>query len=313
MKTTSVEKNINIVHHNIRKQGGFMTNYQIITDCTCDLSKSIYEKYPLLILPMEVNLDSEVFMHTKDFQNMDAITFYNKLKNGGVSTTSQINPETFRIEFEKVLNEGKDILYIGFSSGLSGSLQSSIVAKSLLEDKYPDRKIIIVDSLAASAGQGLLVYYALLNQEQGLNIEENEKWLNDHVLNLSLWFTVDDLQFLKRGGRVSGAVAFVGTALKIKPVLHVDNEGHLVNVSKEHGRKASLHALANRLHETIIEPEKQIIFISHADALEDAEFLATKIRSTTPIKDIIFSDIGPVIGSHSGPGTIALFFFATER
>lgn len=290
-----------------------MTNYQIITDCTCDLSKEIYDKFPLIILPMDVNLDSNIFSHTKDFKNMSAVTFYEKLKDGGISTTSQINPETFKKEFEKVLKDGNDILYIGFSSGLSGTLQSSIVARNELQEQYPDRKIFIVDSLAASAGQGLLVYYSLLNQQSGLTLEENGEWLNDHVLKVCHWFTVDDLQFLKRGGRVSGTVALVGTALKIKPVLHVDDEGHLVNVSKSHGRKASLTALADKLHETITEPEKQTIFISHANSLEDAQYLADKIQLDTPVDKVILSDIGPVIGSHSGPGTIALFFLGTAR
>lgn len=290
-----------------------MTNYQVITDCTCDLPNTIYEKYPIIILPMQVNLESTVFLHTKDFENMSVEEFYTRLKNGSTSTTSQINPESFKIEFENVLKEGKDILYIGFSSGLSGTLQSSLIAKNELMEKYPDRKIIIVDSLAASAGQGLLVYQGLVNQENGLSIDENERWLNSNALNLAQWFTVDDLQFLKRGGRISGTVALVGTALKIKPVLHVDNEGHLINVSKSHGRKASLNALADKLADTITNPQEQAIFISHADALEDAQYLANKIIELVSVKDIILSNIGPVIGSHSGPGTVALFFFATER
>lgn len=290
-----------------------MTNYQIFTDCTCDLSKDIYSIYPIVIIPMDVTMDSRTFSHTYDFKNMSFVEFYEKLKNGSMSTTSQINPTVFKEEFEKSLKEGKDILYIGFSSGLSGTLQSSLIAKSELEDTYPNRKIVIIDSLAASAGQGLLVYQALLNQEKGMSLEDNETWLIENRLKLAHWFTVDDLQFLKRGGRVSSTVALVGTALKIKPVLHVDNEGHLVNVSKAHGRKASLTALADKLTATITNPEEQTVFISHGDALEDAQYLADKILETNHVKDIIISEIGPVIGSHSGPGTIALFFFATGR
>lgn len=290
-----------------------MTKYQIFTDCTCDLSKDIYMNYPLVILPMDVTIDSSTFSHTHDFKNMSAKEFYEKLRNGYMSTTSQITPMIFKETFENTLKEGKDVLYIGFSSGLSGTLQSSLLAKSELEDSYPNNKIIIIDSLAASAGQGLLVYQALLNQKNGMAIDENETWLNNNILKLAHWFTVDDLQFLKRGGRVSGAVALVGTALKIKPVLHVDNEGHLVNVSKAHGRKASLNALADKLATTITDPTNQVVFISHGDAFEDAQFLADKIFETSHVKEIVISDIGPVIGSHSGPGTIALFFFATER
>lgn len=290
-----------------------MTNYQIFTDSTCDLASEIYTNHSLVIIPMDFTIDTTTYSHTHDFKNFSAAEFYEKLSTGSMSSTTQINPTIFKMEFEKALQNGKDVLYIGLSSGLSGTVQSSLIAKAELEELYPNNKIVIVDSLGASAGQGLLVYQALLNQENGLTIEENGEWLNNNVLHLAHWFTVDDLNFLKRGGRISSAAALLGTALRVKPVLHVDNEGRLASVSKAHGRKASLTALAEKLANTITNPEKQTIFISHAEALEDAQFLANKIKELCPVKNIVFSSIGPVIGSHSGPGTIALFFFATQR
>lgn len=290
-----------------------MNNYQIFTDSTCDLSSEIYTKHPIIILPMDFTLDATTYTHTHDFKNFSATDFYQKLATGSTSTTSQINPTTFKNEFEKVLQLGHDVLYIGLSSGLSGTIQSSLIAKAELENLYPHNKIEIIDSLGASAGQGLLVYRALVNQKNGMTIEENATWLKNNIHHLAHWFTVDDLMFLKRGGRISSAAAMLGTALRVKPILHVDDDGRLASVSKAHGRKASLTACAEKLAATIIEPANQTIFISHAEALEDAQFLANKIEELCPVKEIVLSSIGPVIGSHSGPGTVALFFFATQR
>lgn len=290
-----------------------MNTYKIVTECTCDLSNDIINNLDLTIIPMEVVMDHRQFDHDEKFSQMSAKEFYNFLRNGSSSMTTQINPARYVSYFKPILSAGYDILYLCFSSGLSSTYQSAQVAKTMIKDSYPDRNIIIIDTLAASAGEGLLVYHALLNQQSGLSLEENKQWVEDNKLKLAQWFTVDDLQFLKRGGRISGTVATLGTALKIKPVLHVDNAGHLVNVSKSHGRKMSLVNLAEKLSDTIDTPRNQTIFISHADTLEDAEFLASKIKELVIVDKIVISDIGPVIGSHSGPGSIALFFIAKER
>lgn len=290
-----------------------MNKYKIVTECTCDLSNDIINSFDLTIIPMEVIMDQKHFDHDSQFSQMSAKEFYGYLKNGSTSMTTQVNPGRYLNYFDPILKDGTDILYLCFSSGLSSTYQSALIAKATLQETYPDRKIIIIDTLAASAGQGLLVYYALLNQSSGLSIEENESWIEETKVKLAQWFTVDDLQFLKRGGRISSTAAILGSALKIKPVLHVDNTGHLINVSKSHGRKMSLVNLAERLQETITAPEKQSVFISHADALEDAKFLASKIKEFVTVDNIVISEIGPVIGSHSGPGTIALFFIANER
>lgn len=290
-----------------------MNTYKIVTECTCDLSNDIINNFDLTIIPMEVVMDHRQFDHDEKFSQMSAKEFYDFLRNGSSSMTAQINPARYVSYFKPILSAGYDILYLCFSSGLSSTYQSAQVAKTMIKDSYPDRNIIIIDTLAASAGEGLLVYHALLNQQSGLSLEENKQWVEDNKLKLAQWFTVDDLQFLKRGGRISGTVATLGTALKIKPVLHVDNAGHLVNVSKSHGRKMSLVNLAEKLSDTIDNPRNQTIFISHADTLEDAEFLASKIKELVIVDKIVISDIGPVIGSHSGPGSIALFFIAKER
>lgn len=291
-----------------------MNNYVIITDCTCDLSMDIIQKYDIPIIPMEFTLDNEKYLHTADFSVFREINFYDKLKNGSTAATSQINPYTYNEFFTPYLEEGKDILYVCFSSGLSSTYQSSMIAIAELKEKYPDRKIISVDSLGASAGEGLMTLYAYLNKEKGMSIEENAAWLQEHVQNFAHWFTVDDLHHLKRGGRISAATAIVGSALNIKPILRVDEEGHLVSVSKAHGRKKSLSSLANKLAETIKDPEGQVIMISHGNCVEDATFLKEKILEVIPnIQEVVLSEIGPVIGAHSGPGTVALFYFADSR
>ena len=182
-----------------------------------------------------------------------------------------------------------------------------------LREKYPDRTILVVDSLAASMGEGLLLYYAQTHKEAGMTIQENAKWLEDNKLHLCHWFTVDDLNHLKRGGRINAATALFGTMLSIKPVLHVDDTGHLVPVSKTRGRKASLLALVDRMAESAVDPAGQTIFISHGDCEADAEFVADEVRRRFGVQDIYINYVGPVIGNHSGPGTLALFFLGSRR
>ena len=215
--------------------------------------------------------------------------------------------------FTPFLEDGDDILYIGFSSGLSGSVQSALIAMGQLKEQFPKRKVFVVDTLAASLGEGLLVHYALGNQQKGMNIEANAKWLEEHKLKLAHWFTVDNLNYLRRGGRISATTAIIGTMLSIKPVMHMDDEGHLVAVSKTRGRKQSLKALVDEMSKLVVHPENQDIFISHGDCLEDAEYVGSLIQERFPVKSITYHEVGPVIGSHTGPGVVALFFMGLNR
>jgi DegV family protein with EDD domain len=211
------------------------------------------------------------------------------------------------------LEEGMDILYIGFSSGLSGTYQAVSLALEELKEKYPERNIYSVDSLSAALGEGLLVRYAADLKEEGKSIEEVYKWVLENRLSLCHWFTVDDLFFLKRGGRVSATSAVLGTALSIKPVMHVDDEGHLIVMEKARGRKKALDALVAHMEETVTNPKDQIVYISHGDCLEDAEYVARIVKEKLQVKEVMVRILDPVIGAHSGPGTVALFFVGSKR
>jgi len=290
-----------------------MKNYVIVTESTADLNVNTIDEYEIKVIPMSFGFEDENYLNYPDHRQLDIKDFYGRVKNGERSTTTLVNAKTFEEYFEPILQSGNDILYMGFSSGLSGTFASSLIAAEELKEKYKDSKIECVDTLAASMGEGLLVYFAAKKKREGLSIDELKQWLLDNRLNLCHWFTVDDLNHLKRGGRVSAISAAIGTALNVKPVLHVDNEGRLIPIEKVRGRKKSLIALADRMLETCTNPEEQTIFIGHGDAIEDAEYLAQLIKERMNVKDFVINPIGPVIGSHSGPGTIALFFFGTER
>lgn len=290
-----------------------MKNYVIITETTTDITENMANDLGVTLIPMEFELEGKSYTHYADEREISIERFYAVLREGGKSVTSLINTATFISYFRPILEEGNDILYIAFSSGLSGTFNSSLIARDELLEEYPDAKIICVDTKAASAGEGLMVYSAVKRKEEGLTIDELSEWINSNVSKLCHWFTVDDLNHLKRGGRVSAISATIGTALNIKPILHVDNEGHLIPMEKVRGRKKSLIALYEHMEETIVNPKEQVIFISHGDALSDAEFLGNMIKEKFQVKDIVISKIGPVIGTHSGPGTIALFFFGTNR
>jgi DegV family protein with EDD domain len=252
-------------------------------------------------------------MNYPDGHEMDNKQFYKLVRGGQMSTTGQVTVQRFTDIFEPLLNEGYDLLYIAFSSGLSGTYSSSCVAVEELAAKHPERKIYTVDSLAASMGEGLLVYHAVMQKRAGLSIDELKAWVEENRSHLCHWFTVDDLNHLKKGGRVSPAAALFGTMLGIKPVLHVDDEGHLIPMEKVRGRKQSLDALVRHMTETVVNPENQVIFISHGDCLEDAQYVANEVRSKMKVKDVFINFVGPVIGAHSGPGTVALFFLGTHK
>lgn len=286
-------------------------NFVLLTDSSADLDASLASELDVEVMPLTVSVDGGEYVPGNE---LDIKGFYDSLRAGKSATTSAINLDTALVIMDKYLSEGRDLLYVAFSSGLSSTAQTGMLAADEMREKYPDRKIYVVDSLCASLGQGLLVYYASQLRSEGKSIEEVRDWLEANKLNLSHWFTVDDLHHLKRGGRVSAATAVVGTMLSIKPVLHVDNEGHLVNVSKARGRKPSIQALAAKLGETGIgDPADQVIYISHGDCLEDAEYLAGIIREKYNPKKIVIGYVGAVIGAHSGPGTLALFFLGKER
>lgn len=289
-----------------------MAGYRIVTDSTTDITKEMIEELGITVIPLCFTLEGKTHRNTPD-GDMPITDFYNKLRTGSMSTTAQINSEEFMEVFSPILEGGEDILYIAFSSGLSSTCQSAMIARRQMEEKFPGRRIAVFDSLAASMGEGLLVYLAVQEQKAGRSLEQVLEWLEENVLHLCHWFTVDDLNHLKRGGRVSAATALVGTMLGIKPVLHVDDEGHLIPVSKVRGRKQSLDELVRKMAETAINPAEQTVFISHGDCLEDAQYVEKRIRETLGTKDFHMNFIGPVIGAHSGPGTVALFFLGQRR
>lgn len=290
-----------------------MHDYVILTDSNADLTPELEKELGVGVFPMEFTVEEQTYFNYPDERDLSSKTFYKMLRDGKNSKTVQGNSTRFCEFFEPYLKEGKDIVYIAFSSGLSGTYHSSTMAKKELLEKYPDRQIFISDSLAASMGEGLLVYHAVRQQRAGKTAEEVYQWVEENKLHLCHWFTVEDLYFLKRGGRVSGATALVGTMLGIKPVLHVDDEGHLINVSKARGRRQSLLALLENMEKTCMKPEQQVVFISHGDCEEDARWLAEQVKQKLHVKEVEIGYIGPVIGSHSGPGTVALFFLGSKR
>lgn len=287
-----------------------MSEYMIYTDSGCDLSPEKQQEYGVKVLSLTYRFgDDEREYKTND---MPIHVFYQQMRNGRVAKTAAVNTEEFYTAFEAELKEGRDVLYIGFSSGLSSTSESAQVAAKELNEKYPDRKVIAIDTLCASAGEGMLVWLAGKKRAEGASLEETAELIRSRYMSMCHWFTVDDLVYLKRGGRVSAAVALAGTVLGIKPVLHVDDEGHLISMSKARGRKQSIKALAQKYTE-LAEPEGGVYFISHSDCLADAKYLEELISQEHGHKAELITDVGPVIGAHSGPGTLALFFFGKER
>ena len=287
-----------------------MSSYQIITDSGCDLPKAKLEELSILSVPLTVNFKGET---REDSVDGEISQMYNDLRAGESASTSAINPDRWARAIEPCLQKGQDVLVIAFSSGLSTTYQSAVIAASELSETYPDRKILVVDSLCASLGQGLLVWYACKKQQEGLSIEDLAAWIADVRPHLCHWFTVDDLMYLKRGGRINATTALLGTMLNIKPVLHMDDEGHLISMSKARGRKAAIDALAAKAAQLCQPGKNEVMFICHGDCLEDAEYLAEKVKQTTEAKEVFIGYTGAVIGSHSGPGTLALFFVGQHR
>ena len=283
----------------------------LVTDMCCDLSKEFCERNHVLVMPMVYNLNGTDYVHS--FAKESPVAFYTAVRNGAMPKTSQINTNEFIDFFTPLLEQGNDIIYLAFSSGLSGTYNSSRIAVEELRAKFPERKIDTVDTLAASMGEGLYVYYAVCKRDSGASHEELVEYLESIKQHINHWFTVDDLHHLRRGGRVSATTAIVGSMLSIKPVLHCDENGKLTAVSKAKGRKRSLIGLVEKLREQGIDVNGQKIFISHGDCLEDALFVRDLILKDYPQCTFEINFIGPVIGAHSGPGTVALFFYGSKR
>ncbi len=287
-----------------------MRDYVILTDSGSDLVPEKAKELGVRVIDLMVVKEGEAPIADS---KMDIKAFYSFLREKKMATTSAANVETLEEVMEQIIEDGKDVIYLGFSSGLSSTFNAGRLAAEELSEKYPDRKILAADTLCASLGQGLLVYLAAQKQKEGATIEEVKAWVEENRLHLCHWFTVDDLMFLKRGGRVSATTAVVGTMLSIKPVMHVDNEGHLIKVTTARGRRASIDALLDKAKATAIDAASQTMFICHGDCIDDANYLAQRVKAELGVKEIYIGYTGAVIGSHSGPGTLALFYLGTER
>lgn len=290
-----------------------MNDYVIVSDATLDLPVGVIEEYDLRIIPMGFSIDQVEYSHYPDERELSIEDFYMKLKNGAVSQTTQITPVLFNDYFEDILKKGKDILYIAFSSGLSGTYNTSQVVIRDLQEEYPNRKIYSVDSLCASVGEGILVLNAAMQKKQGMDIDQLYDWVENNKKNSRHWFTVKDLFFLKRGGRINSIEAVVGTALKIRPVLSTDDAGKLTVISKLRGSKAELEFMVSKLEKESFDLASQTIIIGHGDDLNQAKELEQLIRSKNIVGDIIISKIGPIIGTHTGPGMLALVFMGNAK
>lgn len=290
-----------------------MREFVIMTDSCCDMTAGMAQELGLVVLPLSLQMGEAVYRNFLDGREIGFEEFYARIRSGKLATTSAVSVGDFSAAMRPVLESGRDILCINFSSALSTTYQSAVIAAEDLRGEFPDAKIFVVDSLCASLGQGLLVYLCAQEQQKGRSIEEVHAYAEETKGSICHWFTVDDLNHLKRGGRISAATALFGTMLSIKPVMHVDDGGHLVPVSKARGRKASLLALVDHMAQTALDPAESTVFISHGDCEQDAQFVADEITRRFGNRNIHLNFVGPVIGNHSGPGTVALFFVGSKR
>lgn len=288
--------------------------FQIVTDSSCNLLDEMIEEFDLHILPLTFMSDGDQYQSYTQGEKSDLQLFYKMMRDGKVFTTSLPNQQNTERDLHNLLASGRDLLYIGFSSGLSGTYEATAGMLDSMRSEFPTRKIYHVDTRGASMGEGLLVYKAACMARDGATIEETHSWVEANKFNLAHWFTVDDLMYLFRGGRVSRTSAWAGSLLNIKPVLHMDNAGHLIPMEKVRGRKKSIQALFDHMKESALQPvSEQTVFISHGDCEDDANQLADMIRKELGVTDIRINYVDPVIGAHSGPGTLALFFLADKR
>ncbi len=290
-----------------------MNEYIIVTDSSGDLGEELVRELDVSVLPLSFLIQGKTLRDYPDKRDMSPKEFYQLLRDGEMSTTNAVNMYQYEELLTPVLEEGKDVLILSFSSGLSATCQASRLAADELREKFPERKIQVVDTLCASAGQGMLVWYAAQKRKAGESLEAVRDWCEENKMKVCHWVTVDDLMYLKRGGRISATTALAGTLLQIKPIIHLDDEGKLNTVGKARGRKAALDLLIQKVADTAIAPQDQTMFVSHSDCLEDAEYLAGQLKSKCGAKDVKLCDIGPVIGSHTGPGCAVVFFFGQPR
>lgn len=290
-----------------------MNDYVLLTDSSADLPQQLVEELGVGVLPLCFTMGDKTYRNWPDNREMDPEEFYRMLQEGGMATTSAVNVGDYTEALTPFLEAGKDVLVLAFSSGLSATCNSARIAAQELSEQYPQRRVRVVDTLCASLGQGLLVWHAARLKQAGKSLDEVGDWAEENKLHLCHWFTVSDLHFLKRGGRISSATAVLGTMLSIKPVMHVDDEGHLIKVGTARGRGASLKALVDHMAETADDPGNQVVFISHGGCLEDARKVAEDVKARFGTKEVVINYVGPVIGAHSGPGTVALFFLGSKR
>ena len=284
-------------------------SYQIITDSCCDFTEAQYKEYDVVSVPLTVTYNGE--NHENFSRPEDVKAFYDQLRTGVMATTAAVNPDGWANAMEPALKAGRDVLVLAFSSGLSTTYQSAVIAAKELQEVYPDRTIRVVDTLCAALGQGLLVWYAAQKRDEGMTIDELTAWVEANKLNICHWVTVDDLSHLKRGGRISATTAIVGTMLNIKPIIFVDNDGHLINTAKVRGRKTAMEYLVKKMQET--GTEQDTVFIAHGDCPEDAAALEALVKEKCGVKNVITGYVGPVIGAHTGPGVLVLFFMGSHR
>ena len=290
-----------------------MSDFVMMTDSCCDLSAELAAELELEVLPLRLELEGRSYRNLLDGGEIGFQEFYAKVRSGAMPVTSAVNVGEFDAAMRPILEAGKDILCLCFSSALSTTYQSAVIAGRELEEDFPERKVRVVDSLCASMGQGLFVWLCAQEKKKGKTLEEVLDFAEGAKGNICHWFTVDDLNHLKRGGRVSAAAALFGTMLSVKPVLHVDKEGRLIPMEKCRGRKASLLALVDHMEKTAVDPERYPVFISHGDCREDAEFVAEEVRRRLGVREVYIHYVGPVIGRPTGAGVMTLFFVGRER
>ncbi|MCI9002264.1 MAG: DegV family protein [Oscillibacter sp.] len=290
-----------------------MAGYIIMTDSCCDLSAEMAAELELEVLPLRLELEGQSYRNLLDGSEIGFQEFYRRVRDGALPVTSAVNVGEFDAAMRPVLESGRDILCLCFSSALSTTYQSAVIAAKELEGEFPGRNVLVMDTLCASEGQGLLIWLCAQEKRRGKSLEELWDYALDMRGHICQWFTVNDLNHLKRGGRVSATAALFGTMLSIKPVLHVDDQGRLIPMEKCRGRRASLTALVDHMEKTAVDPERYPVFISHGDCLEDAEFVAEEVRRRLGVKEIYCNYVGPVIGSHTGAGVVTLFFVGNSR
>ena len=282
----------------------------ITVNSTVDLPKEWLSERNVPVIPLKYTIEGNTY---EDMNGLSSKEFFGKLREGKMAVTSQVNPDEAKTALEPYLREGKDILHLGFSSALSGTCNSMRIAAKELEEEYPDRKIIVIDTLCACLGEGLLLYYALKHRSEGSSIEETAKWVEENKLHICHNVTIDDLEHLYRGGRISRTVAVLGGIVKIKPMLHVDDQGALKVIGKERGRRKALGKIVETASKQAQGWENDIVMITHGDCREDADYVAGLVRQKLGVDNILINNIGTVIGSHTGPGVVAVFCMGEKR